>query len=455
MFVTAPGFRQQHRYLTNGPQTENGTFATFETGPRFKTLLAVEEHRVTDGRMFRYGAIYSRQTPLPLMFLKRNTERHGDSVFVGNITRVWREGNSIFGEGEFDTSTEAQEAVRLVAAGKLNGVSIDTIPVDYEFLIETVTEDDEEYEKIVGIDYKSAELIGATIVPFPAFSQTYIRVDDEEERALVAAALDPVFPSIDAEAFNMPEPDEPTPWTVDGDRVYGHLAIWGECHNAINDRCVLAPRSQTNYANFLIGELGNERLGTVTMNTIHAGIGMTRNQVERHYADTGTVSAVVKVTDGQYGPWVCGTVDPYLSDKDRLHLALCGISGDWRGGELIGILACPKPGYTVPRFEDDYALVASAMQHFECVGCDESEKAATELETQIAEADAEVQSEAKIQSDTEVSETIEDSDAPVEEVEPTVEDLEEVDEILADDLDSILDDVLDEIEYRRFLELVG
>jgi hypothetical protein len=429
--------------------SSSGTMMSFQSarGPRFRTLLAVEEHRVTDGRMFRFGALYSRKTPLPLMFLMRNTEGHEDSVFVGNITRIWREGNMIWGQGEFDNSPDnpvAATAARLVRDNKMNGISVDTIitrPVEY------LTD---ENENLTGFDILGAELMGATIVPFPAFEQTFIRMEEDGEEYLAASALDPTFPDIDSAAFTLPEPDVLMPWTVTPDgRVFGHLAAWGECHVGITDSCAIAPRSKSNYAHFLIGRLGNERLGTVTMNTLHAGGGMTRNQVERHYADTGTVAAIVKVVDGALGPWVCGVLDPNLSEQDRLRLSVCGISGDWRGGELIGILAVPKPGFTVPRYEDDYALVASAITTFECVGCNESEKAAAEVAAQIEEAEAEV---------IDIAEPIEETEDGVLVIvdeEPTAEDLEETDEDLALDLETILDDVLAQIEYRRFLELIG
>ena len=311
---------------------------------------------------------------------------------------------------------------------------MDTAVLSYEFV--------EEDDKVL-FNVKSAELMGATIVPFPAFDDTYIEIIEDEAYELVASALDSVFEFGDHGAFKLPEPEVPTPWTVDEDgRVFGHLALWGECHQGIQDTCALAPRSRSGYAHYMIGRIGDQHIGTVTMNTVHPGGGMTRNQVGRHYADTGTVAAYVTVTDGKFGPWVSGVVEPSLSDADIRRLAACGISGDWRGNELIGILAVPVPGFTVPRYADPDALVASAIGTFECVGCDESKIAAAEV-AELLHPDTEVEEIAEVLLE-EIPVVAED--VTTDDVEPADEDIEAVDDDLALDIDTILADVLREID---------
>lgn len=393
-------------------------------GRKFRVILAVENQRLTDGRMIMGGALYTREPPLPLMWSNRNNG-HEDSIFVGNILQVWRNGPEVWAAGEFDYSPEALEAQRLVEEGKLRGVSMDTYATDMDTF---------EQDGRIFTDIRRMEMLGATILPFAAFDNTKIELWDDEEEMLVAA-LDGVFTFDDPGAFKMPEPDVATPWTVTEDgRVFGHLALWGECHQGISDRCVLAPRSRSGYANYMIGRIGDQNLGTVTMNTVHIGGGYTRQQVIRHYADTGTVAAYVSVVDGKFGPWVSGVVEPTLSEVDRRRLATVGISGDWRGNELVAILACPTPGYTVPRYDDDYALVAS-LGTFDCVGCEESKIAAAEVAEMLEDTELEV-----------VVEVIEETTVTIEdETEPTDEEIEEVDEDLVIDIDTILDDVLREI----------
>ena len=87
----------------------------------FRARLVTEGKRSTDGRMINFGALYTREPPLPLMWLNRNTEAHQESLFVGNILRVERIGNEVWAYGEFDTSLDADEASRLVEDRKLRG----------------------------------------------------------------------------------------------------------------------------------------------------------------------------------------------------------------------------------------------------------------------------------------------------------------------------------------------
>ena len=411
-------------------------------GVQFRSLLAVEDQRVTDGRMLRAGSIFTRTPPIPLMFLDRNTGAHDQAQFVGNIMRVWRDGNEIWGEGVFDNTSRnpaAHEAVRLVSEGRLRGVSVDTATVEVEFKEE---EDEDGFPIIVGLDIIKAELLGATIVPFPAFDNTFIHIP-ESRFDVVASGLPLELPgSLTASAAVIKEPDELTPWTVDGDTVYGHLAPWNECHQSFNDSCVMAPRSKSNYARFLIGKMDGQRVGVITLGTLHAPQGLTPTEVARHYADTGSVAAYVTITDGKHGPWVSGTIEPDLSDSDRRRLAACGISGDWRTDrqtgslELISILAVPTPGFSVPRYEDPEALVASAVEHFECIACEEQEKARQDL----FDASADVHDDDDVHDDGDDATTL-----PIEE-EATLPIEEEV--------ASLIDAILEAIESEKVDQLL-
>jgi hypothetical protein len=434
---------------TSESWNSSNTFARINTEPegtRFRALLAIEDKRVTDGRKIMAGALFTRQPPLPLMFLNRNTGAHDDSVFVGNILRVWREGNEIWGEGVFDDSSEfGREAARLVREGRLTGISIDSAVLDSNFITE---EDEDGYERIVGIDIMSMELLGATIVPFPAFEGTYIEMVDSDEE-LVASALPHTFSVKEIpEAFEMAEPSELTPWTVDGNRVYGHLAPWGSCHVGVTDKCVVAPKSKSEYSRFLIGKLDGRRVGVITMNTTHAPGGLNRNQTERHYADTGTVAAYVTIHDGELGPWVSGVLDDDLSEANRRRLAACGISGDWRKDpmtnslELVSILAVPTPGFSVPRNEDSAMLVASAIGH--CAPCSERE----ELEMPKEEFDVDETETAETTVEETPVEEVEETpvEVPAEEVEVPAEEVIEEAEEPAEEDDEFIGELTDAID---------
>ncbi len=450
---------------SDSSNASTATFARINTEPegtRFRALLAIEGKRVTDGRKIMAGALFTRQPPLPLMFLNRNTGAHDDSVFVGNILRVWREGNEIWGEGVFDDSSEfGWEAARLVREGRLTGISIDSAVLDSEFITEV---DEDGHEFVVGIDITSMELLGATIVPFPAFEGTYIEMI-ESDKELVASALPHTFSVREIpEAFEMAEPDELTPWTVEGNRVYGHLAPWGSCHVGVTDKCVVAPKSRSEYSRFLIGKLDGRRVGVITMNTTHAPGGLNRNQTERHYADTGTVAAYVTIHDGELGPWVSGVLDDDLSEANRRRLAACGISGDWRKDpmtnslELVSILAVPTPGFSVPRNEDSAMLVASAIGH--CAPCEESKREELQMpkeEFDVEEIEPEAEPEApEVVEETPVEEVVEEpAEEPVEEpVEESVEEPVEAD-LLVEEIEGAVDAAIEQVYKKRLEEAIA
>jgi len=73
--------------------------------PQWRGVLVVENSPTGDGREFAPDAIEWADMPLPLRWQK--VDSHGgmatnETVRVGNITRVWRDGSNIMGEGFFD-----------------------------------------------------------------------------------------------------------------------------------------------------------------------------------------------------------------------------------------------------------------------------------------------------------------------------------------------------------------
>jgi 2'-5' RNA ligase len=180
-------------------------------------------------------------------------------------------------------------------------------------------------------------------------------------RTASAAALPPI------EYFTDPGFTEPTPLTVDGDRIYGHIATWGTCHIGISKRCTPPPRSKSDYAYFNVGakrvqdgdSVRTVGVGHLTMNTGHASLNASLAETLAHYDNTGTCAATVTAGEDRHGIWINGLVEPELSERDRERLAAAPPSGDWRPKEgaleLCAVLAVNVPGYPVPR-----ARVASA-----------------------------------------------------------------------------------------------
>lgn len=168
-----------------------------------------------------------------------------------------------------------------------------------------------------------------------------------------------------AEAFRDPEFTGPTPVTIDGDRIFGHIATWGVCHIGIQDQCVTAPHSASNYGFYRTGVVftdeGQIPVGQITMGTGHASIKANAKNAVAHYDNTGSVVADVATGEDAYGIWFAGVLRPGLTDEQVAALAASALSGDWRrtatGLELVAALAVNVPGFPIPRT----ALAASAM----------------------------------------------------------------------------------------------
>jgi len=183
----------------------------------------------------------------------------------------------------------------------------------------------------------------------------------DELDALVAAI--PVKPP--ADWFELPKLERPTAMTVTDDgRIFGHAAVWGTCHLG-NPRgagvCVQPPRSQSDYGLFHLGEVETASgarvpVGQITLNTGHAPLGASARNAAAHYDHTGTCAADVVVGEDEHGIVFAGALRPDMTPERARTLMGSKISGDWRGGELVGLLAVNVPGFPVPRAR----LVASA-----------------------------------------------------------------------------------------------
>ncbi len=240
-----------------------------------------------------------------------------------------------------------------------------------------------------GFVFDSSELIAS------------LMADDGDEADAIVASI-PVHPP--AEWFANPELDGPTPITITSDgRIYGHAALWGTCHLG-NPRgagvCVQPPRSQTDYGLFHLGELETAEgarvpVGQITLDTGHAPLGASARSAAAHYDDTGSVVADVGAGEDEHGIYFAGALRPDATPEKVRKLLAAKISGDWRGGELVGMLAVNVPGFPVPRTkarlvadaggtEEVMALVAAGI-----VGEHELDARELEIRVQVLAARAE------------------------------------------------------------------
>lgn len=358
-------------------------------------VLTMEGVPTGDGRLIEDNAL-EWDLPAPLRYADVDNGGHDGAQVVGRILTIERKPNGeIFGTGDFDMAAPmGTEAARVVKDKTTNGVSVDLDSVSFEIRVKedlirggeplmdgedglpaadedgmvTVMEMDKDDELFVTT---SARVRAATIVAIPAFAEAFISLDDEDadlsadDVALVAGS----FPVDPPEAwFQDPALTGPTPLTVDENgRVYGHLAVWGTCHVGFSGQCVEPPHSPTNYAYFKTGALRTKEgtevaVGTITLDTMHAGRNLGPADTLAHYENTGKSVVDVNAGEDTYGIWVSGAMRPGVPDEKVRALRAAPLSGDWRriGGnlELVAALAVNSPGFPVPRPQ---GLVASGQ----------------------------------------------------------------------------------------------
>ncbi|GIV03715.1 MAG: hypothetical protein KatS3mg015_2545 [Fimbriimonadales bacterium] len=365
-------------------------------------VLGIVGQPTGDGRYLIPGEIAHRDLPLPFLVQRVSSAGHDGSEVAGRIEQIRfidpsefahadefgidpgslpEKAQIIWGEGTLDDSEAAQGAMRLIENGA--GVSLD-LPADRiaPFDPDTLEEIDPEQVEIEDVLMGSyltgigGKIAAATIVTIPAFEEASVRVGTKQlvssgalrVRTLTAAAagLAPLEPPL--AWFEYPEPDRPTPLTVtDEGQVYGHLALWNQCHTAFAS-CERPPRSRTDYAYFHVGQIKTREgelvdVGRITVGDAgsakggHASLVLGRKGAMEHYDRTGCVAAFVRASNGKHGIWLCGAVRSDAPAERIRDLRANPPSGDWRDGELVAVLSVPVPGFPIPRTEA--RLVAS------------------------------------------------------------------------------------------------
>lgn len=137
-----------------------------------------------DGRRIAPGALAWRELPLTMMS-QHNTPGeggHADAQVAGRIDTLARNGGNIDGAGVFDTGAWGAETQRLVTDGMLKGISVDLAVEEYEIIPAEGVEDPDEAMWLGTLNILKGTILGATIVPFPAFENASIAITASANR---------------------------------------------------------------------------------------------------------------------------------------------------------------------------------------------------------------------------------------------------------------------------------
>jgi hypothetical protein len=392
-------------------------------------ILAIEGSPTSDGRYLIPGEIGERDLPLPIAAShedQRATETVGRIELIEHIPAAdfEREGWElpddlppqavvIWGEGTFDGSDDADDAMRQMENGV--GISLD-LPMERQALIDAQTYEEVDLsvlteEQMLAMMFGSfpegylrgiaGKIGGASLASIAAFEETVIRIvensaivasgfaireresiqplvlrtdADPNAVALIASVQPPLAPPRDW--FFIEEPDEPTPMTIlPTGEFYGHLALWNTCHagrsNGAYSSCMYAPHSRTGYSQFHLGAMlcddGAEvPVGRITIGTGHAALNLGAAAARKHYDNTGTCVGYARAKDGVFGIWLSGVVKSDATAEAIRDFRACPPSGDWRAHdgalELQAALAVNVPGYVVPRSQLSLAASADSLE---------------------------------------------------------------------------------------------
>lgn len=137
-----------------------------------------------DGRRIAEGALSWRELPLTLMAQHSTPGMggHADAQVAGRIDTLARNGANIDGSGAFDTGEWGAETERLVRDGMLKGISVDLAVEEYEIIPAEGVEDPDEAMWLGTLNILKGTILGATIVPFPAFENATVAITASAQR---------------------------------------------------------------------------------------------------------------------------------------------------------------------------------------------------------------------------------------------------------------------------------
>lgn len=344
----------------------------------FETLLTVEGVETGDSRAFLPDSL----TVAPGPWWEFNwqpciEDGHDGAYLVGRLDTIWRTDDGlIMGRGCFDVNgVHAQEPMRQVREGFLKGVSVDVDTAVVEQFYDDPASDNPTFTL-----FHAARIRGATLVTYPAYVETQIRMTeglpmtlpegaplvasgepvDSSTAELTACACESAYVPPTDDVFADPGFTRVTPPTVTADgRYFGHGAVWGTCHTGVQGTCRTPPR-EGDHAYFRLGEVvtasgASVPVGHITMGIGHAptSAGFSAASAIEHYDNTNAVVADVASGEDAHGIWFSGRLRPNVTPEQVAALRSAQLSGDWRsfGGKLrlVAMLAVNVPGFPVPR----------------------------------------------------------------------------------------------------------
>lgn len=327
---------------------------------------------------------------VPLMFQTENEGGHYGAELVGFFTDLSLQGGTVNARGRFYDTEIARQAHDTLLDGRRFGISVDPsekVEADYDF---TCIEWDDQGFCLAGdesVIFHAYEIAGATMCPFPGFEQASVVLDSSPGTALpsqpMRASLSiPTAPPRDW--MTLPEPVLGAPFvdalagddvlveqldnrgavvgyacplTIrDDGLVYGHLTYWGQCHTGNPwgpGMCASAEPSADEYRVFHSSgsvkcDDGTEvPTGRLVVGCEHSEFA-SPEEIRDHLAHAGMGWANVRVVDGEYGPWMCGVLEPSLTPQQVATLRALSMSGEWIG-ELGGILSVNASGLPIQR----------------------------------------------------------------------------------------------------------
>jgi hypothetical protein len=167
-------------------------------------ILAPENVASGDKRKFGTDSLRWRDLPLPLAYQKTTATGHDGSVVVGRIDEVWKEDGMVKASGVFLSTSEADEAVGMLAEGAIRGVSVDVDDATLQM------EDQDgnpveatEFDDNTVMNFTSGRICGATLCAIPAFAEAFVSLgewalDAADGEALTAGCECEVFISEEA-----------------------------------------------------------------------------------------------------------------------------------------------------------------------------------------------------------------------------------------------------------------